>query len=229
MEIIRRECVGSTNDELKKMALQGARSGTVLTAVRQTGGRGRLGRSFESPPGGAYVSVLLTPSGVEGLTCAAAVAVRRAAEGFGADAEIKWPNDLVSGGRKLCGILTEMVTMGDKSFVIVGAGLNVNQSGEDFSPELRDKAVSLYMLTGRRFDCAEVAESMGRFIAELDGAETEGYMEQYRAHCSTLGKRVTSADGRSGTARGVERDGALRIVNDRGETEYIRFGEVTVQ
>ncbi len=211
------------------MAVSGARTGTVLTAVRQTGGRGRLGRSFESPPGGAYVSVLLSASGTEGLTCAAAVAVRRAAAAFGADADIKWPNDLVSGGRKLCGILTEMVTMGEKSFVIVGAGLNVNQRREDFSPQLRGRAVSLYMLTGKRYDCGAVAESMGRFIAALDGAETGKYMEEYRAHCSTLGKRVTAADGRSGIAAGIERDGALRIINDRGETEYIRFGEVTVQ
>ncbi len=211
------------------MAVSGARTGTVLTAVRQTGGRGRLGRSFESPPGGAYVSVLLSASGTEGLTCAAAVAVRRAAAAFGADADIKWPNDLVSGGRKLCGILTEMVTMGEKSFVIVGAGMNVNQLEEDFSPQLRGRAVSLRMLLGRSFDCAEVAESIGRAVAALDGAETEGYMEEYAARCSTLGKRVTAADGRSGLAVGVERDGALRITGDRGETEYIRFGEVTVQ
>lgn len=229
LEIIWKQCVGSTNDELKKMAAEGASPGTVLIAGRQTGGRGRLGRSFESAPGGAYVSVLLAPESIDFLTCAAAAAVRRALPECGAETEIKWPNDLMLRGKKLCGILTEMVSMGEKRFVVIGAGMNVNQSREDFPEYLREKAISLYMACGRLFDCRMVAEDMGRRLAQLQTAELSGYMDEYISHCSTLGRYVTAADGRCGRAVGIEPDGALRLEDEAGRSLYIRFGEVTVQ
>lgn len=143
----------STNTRLKAMAAY-AEPGTVVAAGRQTGGRGRLGRSFASPPGGVYLSMLLAPAAdlraCMTLTPTAAVAVRRALKkvcGLGAD--IKWPNDLQFGGKKLCGILTESVSAGGSFKLIIGIGVNLNTSMDELPPELHDTACSVYSVTGR--------------------------------------------------------------------------------
>ena len=147
--------VGSTNDYLKEAARGGAPEGLAVLAERQTAGKGRLGRSFQSPAGlGLWMSVLLRPTcpperlpPVTALTAAAcAEAIRKVC---GAEAGIKWPNDLVLGGRKLCGILTELESGGEGLALVIGIGLNVSQRREDFPPELRETAGSLVMLTGR--------------------------------------------------------------------------------
>ena len=143
----------STNTRLKAMAAY-AEPGTVIAAGRQTGGRGRLGRSFASPPGGVYLSMLLAPAAdmraCLTLTPTAAVAVRRALKkvcGLGAD--IKWPNDLQFGGKKLCGILTESVTAGGSFKLIIGIGVNLNTGMDELPLELHDTACSVYSVTGR--------------------------------------------------------------------------------
>ena len=153
--IFRYDTVDSTNTVCKNLAAQGAPSGTAVIARRQTAGRGRMGRSFESPEGlGLYLSVLWRPEGTpEDLlpltpmaAVSAAMAIRRVT---GAPVRIKWPNDLVLGGRKLCGILTELESGGEGLALVIGIGLNVSQRREDFPPELRETAGSLVMLTGR--------------------------------------------------------------------------------
>ncbi len=244
MKIIYAESVGSTNDELKKMAQEGAEEGTVFIAGRQTAGRGRLGRSFESPAGmGAWVSVLLRPDGAEalaGLTCAAAVAVRRAvirAAGLTCDCgpKIKWTNDLVLNGKKLCGILAESVCSGGGSgYAVVGAGLNVNQERGDFSEALRDKATSLFLETGMKRDCRPIAEAIAGGILEAYrelGSKRASYMDEYRQNCVTLGKGVEfMLDGqkRRGLAEAIDEEGALLIRLVNGSLFTLRFGEASV-
>ena len=140
--------VDSTNTRLKAIADHAA-DGTVIAAGRQSGGRGRLGRSFASPEGGVYLSILLAPtadlSRCLTLTPTAAVAVRRAIKRCcGISAYIKWPNDLQLRGKKLCGILTEAVSADGEVKIIIGIGVNLNTRAEDFPPELRDSACSVF-------------------------------------------------------------------------------------
>jgi BirA family biotin operon repressor/biotin-[acetyl-CoA-carboxylase] ligase len=242
MNIIHAGTVGSTNDELKKLALGGAVEGTVLIAGRQTAGRGRLGRSFESAAGmGAYVSILLRPEEAEelsGLTCAAATAVRRVViDATGLACGIKWTNDLVINGKKLCGILTEYVSGGSQSrdnYAIIGAGLNINQAITDFSEELREKATSLFIETGIKNDCRQLAEAMAVSIysayKEL-GTKRAEYMDEYRRRCINIGKTVEftlKGVKRRGAAEAVGDDGALLIRLENGELFTLRFGEASI-
>ena len=136
----------STNAYLKQLALQGAEEYTAVLAARQSGGRGRLGRSFFSPEGGVYLSVLYRPKTaveeISSFTVLAAVAVCRGIEKYcGLSCGIKWTNDVEYQGRKLCGILCESVFRGSEPNVIVGVGLNVNT--KDFPEDIRDRAGSL--------------------------------------------------------------------------------------
>ena len=163
----------STNDLLKAMAEAGAGEGTVLVAGEQTRGKGRLGRSFTSAAGkGVYLSALLRPDldpekllPLMGFTAEAmGRAVQRIA---GAEAGIKWVNDLILNGKKICGILTESAFSagGQLQYVVVGIGLNVNYETEDFPPELRDLAGSLKTETGKSYPLPNLAAAM---IEELD-------------------------------------------------------------
>ena len=138
--VYRYETVGSTNTELMALARQGAAEGTVVLARQQTAGRGRMGRSFQSPAGlGLYGSVLLrsSPEDAPRIPALAATAVRRAIRrSCGLSCGIKWPNDLVLSGRKVCGILAEALPGLEGSlWVVVGIGINVCQRREDFLPE----------------------------------------------------------------------------------------------
>ena len=159
------ETVDSTNNEVKRRALAGAADGLAVVAEQQTGGRGRRGRSFVSPAGqGLYLSVLLRPrcplEEVSTLTAWTAVAVCNAVERVcGVRPGIKWPNDVILDGRKLCGILTELELEAETAalrHVVVGVGINLTQTAADFGPEVAPVAVSLARLwdgppAGRRW------------------------------------------------------------------------------
>ena len=152
------DSIDSTNTYLKKQAILGAPHGTAAIADCQTLGRGRMGRSFQSPGGcGIYLSVLLRPNcppqDLMHLTCAAAEAMCDAVETTtGLRPGIKWTNDLVVGNRKIAGILTEngLNAQGLVDYAIIGTGINCSQQPEDFPPELRSTAGSLAMALGRR-------------------------------------------------------------------------------
>ena len=229
--------IDSTNNALKKLAAQGAPDGTVLWASEQTAGRGRLGRSFLSPEGGLYLSMLwrpdCPPEKTVSLTSCAAVALCRCLEAWPElDVSIKWPNDVLLGGRKLCGILTEGCTTPGGFCVVMGMGVNVNTP--EFPPELRDIAASLYLASGRKWD---IGAFSARLIESLDAMYAlwlkgpEAFLEEYRARCATVGSAVTYTRGDTVyNARAVGIDGDYALIVERGgERETIRFGEVSVR
>ena len=238
------DSIGSTNTRAKELAAQGAPHGTVLIADHQTGGRGRLGRSFLSPAGtGIYLSVILRPGcppmELMHLTCAAAVAMCDAVErAVGFRPGIKWTNDLVYQGRKLAGILTELSIApgGLVDYAVVGVGINCCQRPEDFPEELRAMAGSLAMATGKPIDRAQVAAAMIDALCRMDQQLLTGndaLLDRYRASCVTLGKDVSllKADGsvRYGRALDIDGDGALVVRFSDGSLETVNSGEISVR
>jgi len=162
--IVRRTAVPSTNDEAKSLARAGAPPGTAVIAGAQTAGRGTKGRAWASPPGlGLYLSVILEPPApaLALLPLAAGLAAREAvSRAAGLEAGLKWPNDLLWGGRKLGGILCESgFTGGELDYCVVGVGINVGQEAADFPPGLRDTAVSLRLSAGRPVAAAAVLDA----------------------------------------------------------------------
>ena len=233
----------STNNRLKLLASQGAPQGTVLIADRQTGGRGRMGRTFLSPAGmGVYLSILLrpacAPTELMHLTCAAAAAMCRAVEAStGIAPGIKWTNDLVWGKQKLAGILTEMGLSagGNVDWAIIGIGVNCCQKEADFAPEIRDRACSLAMASGQEIDRSRVAAAMMDALYEMNSTlftGKEDMLRYYRSRCVTLGKEVSIVKGeevRHAKALDVDGEGALVVRFPDGHTEAVSAGEVSVR
>ncbi len=228
----------STNLAVRRLAEQGAAEGTALWAARQTAGRGRLGRGFSSPEGGLYLSMLLRQSEEPArdlrLTPAAAVAAARAMErGCGLECGVKWPNDLVAGGKKLCGILCESFFARGERWIVLGIGINVNTPA--FPPELAEIAVSARQLTGR--DTA--LEPLARMLTEeLDAAvaasrrDDPALLDEYRRRCLSTGREVLllrDGESRPAFALGVNEDYSLRVRLPDGALEDVRFGEVSLR
>lgn len=232
--------VDSTNNYAKTIAASGAPHGTAVIADTQTGGRGRLGRSFLSPPGaGLYLSVVLRPQVDSAqallLTSAAAVAVCRAVDRFvTTPAQIKWVNDVYLGGKKLCGILTEAVSdleSGHVEFVVIGIGINLTCAA--FPEELKEIAVSLEEYregkVGRGALAAAVLEELEQVCGQLD---TAAFMQEYKRRSCVIGKRVKAI--RAGISREVfiediDDTGALLVRNEAGEPECINSGEISIR
>lgn len=224
--------VDSTNNVLKQM--DAPAHGTVVHSSRQTAGRGRLGRSFCSQEGGLYLSLYLKRTEpmdrLLHLTPMVAVAVRRAiSEACGVDVGIKWINDLVKNGKKLCGILVEIAPQGG---VIVGIGINCNT--KSFPPELADIACSLCDF------CPEVKEealleALIRNLREMDEvlfSRKAQWMEEYASHCVTVGKDVFLLRGetrRQAYAFGLDENGALLVRLPDGTEETVSTGEAGVR
>lgn len=234
----------STNDRLKIVARQGAPHGTVLIADRQTGGHGRMGRSFLSPGGvGIYFSMLLrpqcSPAELMHLTCATAVAMCDAVEkAAGFRPGIKWTNDLVSSKRKLGGILTELglSTKGTVDFAIIGIGINCCQQEADFAPEIRNMAGSLAMVTGKEIQRSAVAAAMMEALHRMDQillTEKDHILNQYRKDCITLGREISllrvGEEVRHGRAIDMDSAGALIVQFPDGHVETVNSGEVSVR
>ncbi len=193
----------STNSYLKRIAAEGAPDGAVAVADEQTAGRGRRGRSFSSGPGrGVYLSALLrpqlAPEKILPLTALGAVAACDAVERVcGVRPQIKWTNDLVLNGKKLSGTLTELSLEGESGalqYAVIGIGINCNNASEDFPPELRDVATSLYLETGKRVQRAALAaaliEELDKLYAALQSGDTASYLTAYRRDCLTLRREV---------------------------------------
>jgi len=245
------ECLascGSTNDVAAARGRAGAAEGLVVITDEQTGGRGRLGRSWHATPGANLTfSVLLRPARppveVPPLTLLAGAAVAAALSTFGVQPRLKWPNDvqLVGPGaaagsstapKKICGILTEMATEGDRvGHVVVGIGLNVNETA--LPPDLGDRATSLALATGHRLDRVVVlAAVLAAFEDAYDDFRTNGTAAAVRRWPAygAIGTRArvrVGAHDLEGVVLGLDPDGALRIAADDGRVHRVVSGEIT--
>ncbi len=236
--------IDSTNREARDRARKGAREGTVILADYQSHGRGRLGRTWESPSGAnVYLSVILRPPipppAAPQITLLAGVSAARALSHVsGLECRIKWPNDILVRGKKLAGILAEMEAEGsDTRFIILGFGVNVNWEKEDFPPELRESATSLRAEKGEEISRAAAAAGLLRELeAEYVSFLREGFSARLRDDWNRLsgvnGKRVTlqSPEGKiSGRALGLDPDGALLLLDGEGSTRRFIAGEVSLR
>ena len=237
------DTISSTNDVLKQLAIQGAPEGTILVANCQTGGRGRLGRTFLSPSGvGIYLSILLrpkcAPAELMHLTCASAWATCNAIEkAAGFRPGIKWTNDIVCQNKKLSGTLTELGLGpdGTASYAIIGTGINCNQLRDDFPPEIRDMAGSIRMITGMDTDRAAVAAGLIDAWYDMNRRllrEKDSIIDSYRRDCVTLGRKISVIQKdriRHGTALDVDEAGALLVRFEDDSVETVNSGEVSVR
>jgi len=226
----------STNDVVREQARKGARSGFLVAASRQTSGRGRLGRQWESPAErGLYVSLLLRPdlpmTEAGKLTILSSVATVDAVEMVcGLRPQIKWPNDVTMGGRKLAGLLIETEPKAGRiGFAVIGIGLNVRHEEADFSPEVRELATSLYLVTGQMYRRADLLVALLQAFEKRLARPFDEAREAWTASSLTLGQRVTltTARGRKhGQALGLDESGALLLRGDSGEVETVTAGDM---
>ena len=222
------------------MAAAGAPHGSVLIADSQTGGRGRMGRSFHSPAGsGIYLSVILRPAcpatELMHLTCATAVAAAEGVEkATGLHCGIKWTNDLVVDGKKLGGILTELSvnSTGTVDFAVIGIGINCTQMPEDFPADIRTIATSLQLCTEKTVDRAQIIAQLLVALENMCAQLHNPDLSCYRKKCITIGKEISLVRGdeiRHGTALDVDDTGALLVRFPDGHTEAVASGEVSIR
>jgi len=233
----------STNDVIEKLARDRVKEGAVVFAESQTRGRGRLGRKWMSPTHkGLWFSVLLrpklSPQETTQLTVASATALRRAIRNVtGLSADIKWPNDLLVGGKKIVGILTEMSAEVDRvRHVILGIGVDVNQDAAEFAPELRKTATSLKIELGEEISRAELATEILRELdtdyARICGGKFPQVADEWEAGCATIGQKVSVQMGVRmirGCAESLDDDGALLVRTEHGHLERIIGGDVALE
>ena len=231
------DTVDSTNTECKRQAMAGAPDGLVVISEEQTGGRGRLGRTFQSPKGrGLYVSALLRPqlppAEVTDFTAWVAVAVCDGIEAAcGLRPQIKWTNDIILNGKKVCGILTEMGLESESNalqYLIPGIGINANHDPEDFSEDVRPMATSLAQELGHPVRRSELAVQVIRALDRMYAAFPQGkqeYLDKYRADCLTPGNQVqliTPVSRRE--AKAVAIDDEFRLVVEYPDGSRGSFG-----
>ena len=226
----------STMDVAQRLAAAGEPEGSVVFAEGQGRGRGRMGRTWISPKGkGIYCSVILRPplqlTEIPKITLMAAVGVARAVEtATGLRPEIKWPNDLLIGGKKLCGILTELnAELNRVNHVVVGIGMNVNTPAD----KLPAHGTSLLQETGEKVDRLELARQLltqlDKTYAQFLKEGMEPILEEWRRFAGFLGRRIrVSMEGRvlDGQALDVDPSGALLVRTDTGLVESVSAGEV---
>ena len=263
-----KDITDSTNDDAKRLAEEGAPHGMLVVADKQEQGRGSRGRSWETPAGtNIAMSLIVRPKVpiesismltlVMGLSVAEGVdlALNETREGTGSNCLIKWPNDVVIGGKKICGILTELHMAPDNTIsdVVIGVGINVNMSR--FPEEIRDIAGSIGTQTGIRTDRSlVVARVMERFGENYGKFESCGDLrllrEQYEARLVNKDQRVMLLDaakpatvagkeaveelfnehgGEQGIALGISENGALIVEFDSGEKREVNAGDVSVR
>ena len=233
----------STNDVVEKLARDGVREGVVVFAESQTRGRGRLGRKWVSPPRkGLWFSILLRPNlrpqETTQLTVASAIALRRAIFSVTRlPVEIKWPNDILIGGKKAAGILTEMSAELDRvRHVILGIGIDVNQDAQEFPAEIRKIATSLKIEHGESMSRAALATAVLRELeteySRICAGQFSDVAADWMEHCTTIGKDVTVQIGDRkirGRAESLDDDGALILRSEHGRLQRITGGDVTIE
>ncbi|MDR2091258.1 MAG: biotin--[acetyl-CoA-carboxylase] ligase [Clostridiales bacterium] len=216
----------STNDEIKKAVYNPF---DAVIANNQSDGKGRNGRPFVSNEGGLYMSVLLDGDApfAEYITPLAGAAAASVLEEFGFDAGIKWVNDIFVGGGKICGILAEKFSRGEKNYIALGIGLNVNN--KNFG-EFADIATSMFLQTNSRYRLSEVA---GRVLETLNfflAAGKKKTIDVFREKSIVLGKKIVLSDGGDRvTAVGIDGDGGLIVEDGKGNRRVITAGSIRVE
>ena len=224
----------STNADARSILLSGGANGTLVVAGRQKGGRGRMGRAFCSEEGGLYMSILLRGAYPAGqLTTLCAVAVCRAAERLtGLKLDIKWVNDALLDGKKVCGILTEGSLSAETlqcAYAVVGIGINVSTAA--FPSDLQKVASSLLLEAGRAPDrAALIAAVCNRLEARFATMDSGDFLKESRRRSAVIGRKVTVlSDGRyTAVARGIDDDGHL-VVETADGLKTLHAGEVSLR
>ena len=241
------DITGSTNNDAKRLAEEGKPHGTVVVADIQNAGKGRRGRKWHTLPGTALsFTLLLRPEFAADkasmITLVMALSVAEAVEDItGAAATIKWPNDIVVNRKKICGMLTEMTMtpeMDEIQYIVVGAGINVNNgSPDEFQEEIRNTATSLKIETGKQINRAELLgrvlvrfeENYATFLETLDLSRLR---ETYQRHLQGVGAEVRVLDPAGeyiGISHGINDQGELIVVKENGERVQVYAGEVSVR
>ncbi len=238
------EKTGSTNNDAKRFAEEGAPHGTLVVADYQENGKGRRGRMWQAPAGvNVYFTLVLRPSllpeKASMLTLVMAYSVAKAINRqTGLDAGIKWPNDIVVGKKKVCGILTEMsLQMEEKTIqhVVIGVGININQ--REFPKEIKETAGSLLLAGGKTVSRAGIVQKvMEEFEKDyemfMSAENLTGFLDGYNALLLNRDKQVKVLDPKgafTGVARGINSRGELLVERENGQTENIYAGEVSIR
>ena len=236
------EEIGSTNDEAFRLGVQGAPEGTALIAESQSAGKGRLRRTWHSPPGAnIYTSVILRPRFEPDLapriSLAAGLAVAETLDPYcPGKVSLKWPNDVQIGGKKVCGILTQMKTAtGVIDFVVVGIGVNVNWNLKEFPEDIQKMATSLSVEAGREVSRLELIillyENLAKCYSELSQNGFAPLRKKWLDRTTMIGKPVSVIFGKetiNGEAADLDEDGSLVILVDGNKKVKVAAGDATV-
>ena len=230
----------STNTTAHELALNGAPEGDVVIADAQFKGRGRLERTWQSPAGqNLYVSLILrppiSPASAPQITLMAGVAVAEMLAPYCPErVALKWPNDILIGGKKICGILTEMKSSGGAvDFVILGIGINVNMTRDSFEEALRDTATSLKIERGETVDrlvaAGRLFELIEKWYRIFLNAGFEGIRDRFLAYTDMMGRQIRVVfrdDVLTGSVAGIDKDGTILMKNGEGIIQRVAAGDV---
>ncbi len=239
-KVIYKDMVDSTNSHAFKLALGGEPEGTCIIAETQMMGKGRLGRKWFSPVGkNLYISVVLRPSippaSVYPITFLSSLAVYDTIQSVtGIEPTLKWPNDVLVNGKKICGTLLELSTEADMvRFVVVGIGLNINMEEQDIDEEIQSKATSLLLLEKKPFErplvCGILLTNLERYytIFRENGSEEICFIWEERAKIKGKYLEITQmGETYKGISEGIDRDGGI-LLNAHGATRKIIAGDVS--
>lgn len=227
------EEIDSTNNEAKRLLSNGQRAPFTVIAAKQSGGRGRRGRSFISAEGGIYLSIVLPTEkalNLESVTTASAIGVARLLEELGFEPQIKWVNDIYIKGKKAVGILTEgVVSFEDNSIAELIIGIGVNFSTKAFPEDIKDTSVSLYEETPSISRAEFAAREIESVISALND---ETYINEYREKCFVIGKEINviKVNGiKKAKALDVDERAHLIVQYEDGEIEHLSSGDITIR
>jgi BirA family biotin operon repressor/biotin-[acetyl-CoA-carboxylase] ligase len=234
------ESVESTQKIAHRLAYENAPEGTVIIAEEQVAGRGRMDRKWHSPKyTGVWMSIILRPNiplpKAPQLTLLAAVAIVQAIEDL-TDLlpEIKWPNDILIRGKKVTGILTELEAEADRiNSIIIGIGMNVNQTKEDFPSELQEIATSLFIEKGEKVSRSDLIKGIFMNLEKLYLLYLEeGFLPiklLWEGYAISIGRKITArtlSNSIIGTAQGITDDGVLIMVDEHGKTHHVYSADI---
>jgi BirA family biotin operon repressor/biotin-[acetyl-CoA-carboxylase] ligase len=229
------DAVNSTNAIARKLAKEGAEEGTVVLAGVQSSGKGRLNREWFSPKGGLWLSIILKPDfraqeATMGVLMAGCAVAKTLMKMYNLDARIKWPNDILIGNKKVCGILTELGTQGSKiNHQILGIGINVNFNLEELPEDIRVFSSTLKLEAGRELSLEELLSGLLNRIDLcydiLTSGQSHRIISQWKELSETLGKQVrisTQKETMEGIALDIDDTGALIVdTNESGIRKFL--------